>query len=304
MSGHDEYGTAREDVLAEIRENARALASRGLRANEIAHRLDEGLTATERELLGGIVRQVVVESRRAPSQVKGSPRHANLRGPESVAGGPRLLAARERWGQVRRRAGERAGSSRTRSVPPIVPVALAAGAAGLLLGLMLANRGNEGGATTARAGAASMHRSAPASPLKRRAPVSSKPESSSRRGSRVHAPTLSPGRTPHPSTADSQRVPASGAQLNDRGFQLMNAGRYEEAIPILRRAVSASPRDRNDLTYAYALFNLGRSLRLAGRSQEAIPLLERRLRIDNQRATVRRELEAARRSVTSTGGAR
>ncbi len=49
-----------------------------------------------------------------------------------------------------------------------------------------------------------------------------------------------------------------------------------------------------DLDYAYALFNLGRALRLAGRPAEAIPILEQRLGIPNQRGTVRRELEAAR----------
>jgi tetratricopeptide (TPR) repeat protein len=76
----------------------------------------------------------------------------------------------------------------------------------------------------------------------------------------------------------------------------MNAGRYEEAIPPLRRAVAAFPRDSTELTYAYALYNLGRSLRLAGRPQEAIPLLERRLRFENQRAVVEQELAAARRA--------
>jgi serine/threonine-protein kinase len=74
----------------------------------------------------------------------------------------------------------------------------------------------------------------------------------------------------------------------------MNQGRYDQAIPFLRRAVAAYPTGSTDLTYAYALYNLGRSLRLAGRPAEAIPYLERRLRIDNQRGVVRRELAAAR----------
>jgi eukaryotic-like serine/threonine-protein kinase len=87
---------------------------------------------------------------------------------------------------------------------------------------------------------------------------------------------------------------ASGAELNDQGFQLMNAGRYDEAIPVLQRAVE-SLSGTNDVTYAYALFNLGRSLRLAGRPDEAIPILEQRLAIPNQRGVVKRELEAARR---------
>jgi eukaryotic-like serine/threonine-protein kinase len=86
---------------------------------------------------------------------------------------------------------------------------------------------------------------------------------------------------------------ASGAALNDQGFDLMNQGRYDEAIPILQRAVDSFPSGTTDLTYAYALFNLGKSLRLAGRPDEAIPILEERLKIPNQTETVRRELELA-----------
>jgi len=112
-------------------------------------------------------------------------------------------------------------------------------------------------------------------------------------------------RAAHPTAQEPQIAIAGAARLNDRGFQLLNAGRYDAAIPLLRRAVSAAPPPRStDLTYAYALFNLGRSLRLAGKPQEAIPLLERRLRIDNQREAVARELEAARRSSRSTPKAR
>ena len=76
----------------------------------------------------------------------------------------------------------------------------------------------------------------------------------------------------------------------------MRAGRYDEAIPILQRAVNAYPEGSKELTYAFALYNLGRSLRLAGRPDEAVPILERRLQIPNQTETVRRELEAARRA--------
>jgi eukaryotic-like serine/threonine-protein kinase len=87
---------------------------------------------------------------------------------------------------------------------------------------------------------------------------------------------------------------ASGAELNAQGFDLMNQGRYDEAIPILQRAVDSFPSGTTDLNYAYALFNLGKSLRLAGRPDDAIPILEQRLKIPNQTETVRRELELAR----------
>jgi len=88
----------------------------------------------------------------------------------------------------------------------------------------------------------------------------------------------------------------SPAALNNQGFRLMNQGRYDEAIPLLQKAVAAYPGGSGDLTYAFALYNLGKSLRLAGRPKEAVPVLEKRLRIPNQTATVQRELEAARRA--------
>jgi len=95
-------------------------------------------------------------------------------------------------------------------------------------------------------------------------------------------------------------APASGSEgesaaaLNDRGFALMNQGRYDEAIPPLQQAVERCG-DSRETVCAYALYNLGRSLRLAGRPDEAIPILERRLTYDNQTEVVQAELDAARR---------
>jgi serine/threonine-protein kinase len=82
--------------------------------------------------------------------------------------------------------------------------------------------------------------------------------------------------------------------LNDRGFALMQAGRYGDAIAPLQRAVDGSCGAGAGLTCAYALYNLGHSLRLAGRPAEAVPILERRLQFDNQRGVVQRELDLAR----------
>lgn len=102
---------------------------------------------------------------------------------------------------------------------------------------------------------------------------------------------------PAPAPAEpQQQADASPAQLNDQGFRLMSAGDYERAIPVLERAVAAFPEGSTDLTLAYALYNLGRSLRLAGRPAEAIPILERRLEFSNQRGVVKRELKAARKA--------
>ena len=71
----------------------------------------------------------------------------------------------------------------------------------------------------------------------------------------------------------------------------MQSGDYAAAIPVLRRAIAAAP--PGTLTYAYALYDLGRSLRLAGNPQAAIPILWRRLAIPNQTDVVRTELRLA-----------
>ncbi len=96
-----------------------------------------------------------------------------------------------------------------------------------------------------------------------------------------------------PTTSTSPTTPTSGspAGLQAQGHALMDAANYAAAIPILRQAVdSASP---TSLTYAYALFDLGRSLRLSGDPQAAIPILYRRLQIPNQTDVVRQELQLA-----------
>jgi eukaryotic-like serine/threonine-protein kinase len=99
---------------------------------------------------------------------------------------------------------------------------------------------------------------------------------------------------PAPSEDESGSYdPARGAQLNNQGFELMNQGDYDGAIPVLQEAVKSFPPGTSDVNYAYALFNLGKSLRLAGRPDEAIPILEQRLKIPNQQDTVREELELA-----------
>jgi eukaryotic-like serine/threonine-protein kinase len=190
---------------------------------------------------------------------------------------------------ARRPAPASPGSSRGGSPSPVLPVVVTAVIVGVVLGLVLANRGSDQGQLPLRHGTAGRHRPTNA-PHKRPAPAKV-------------ATTPGPAATP-PSPPASPAGTEAPAALNDRGFALMQAGRYQEAIPPLRQAVSASASDGADLSHAYALYNLARSLRLAGRPQEAIPLLEQRLKIDNQRATVARELDAARRSAHDTGGAR
>jgi eukaryotic-like serine/threonine-protein kinase len=79
--------------------------------------------------------------------------------------------------------------------------------------------------------------------------------------------------------------------LEAQGHQLMDSGNYAAAVPVLRQAVSAA--SPGSLTYAYALYDLGRSLRLSGDPRAAIPILYQRLQIPNQTEAVRTELQAA-----------
>jgi len=95
-------------------------------------------------------------------------------------------------------------------------------------------------------------------------------------------------------SAPEEADPASGTALNEQGYELIQAGEYDAAVPVLEEAVASFPEGSEDLSYAYALFNLGNALRLSGRPDEAIPVLERRLEIPNQTGTVEEELEAAR----------
>ena len=116
------------------------------------------------------------------------------------------------------------------------------------------------------------------------------------------APAPAPAEEAAPAPAEEQPAsydPARGAALNDEGFTLMNQGNYEGAIPILQQAVDSFPPGTDDINYAYALYNLGKSLRKVGRFDEAIPLLEQRLQYSDQRATVQRELDLARQRSTA-----
>jgi hypothetical protein len=102
---------------------------------------------------------------------------------------------------------------------------------------------------------------------------------------------------------------AQAVELDLRGHGLLESGRYGAAIPVLRMTLTTTgaqpagclhPASTACLTYAYALFDLGRALRLSGHPGAAVRILQARLQIDNQRPLV--ELELAR--AEAAGGAR
>lgn len=92
-------------------------------------------------------------------------------------------------------------------------------------------------------------------------------------------------------TVAAANPPSSAADLQSRGHQLMLEGSYAAAIDALRQAVTTA--DPASLTYAYALYDLGRSLMLSGDPRAAIPVLQRRLRIPNQTPVVQQQLQQA-----------
>ena len=106
-----------------------------------------------------------------------------------------------------------------------------------------------------------------------------------------HKPAPHPTHTVTATPAAATTPPPVADTLEARGHQLMVSGNYSGAIPVLRQAVAAAP--HSSLTYAYALFDLGRSLRLAGDPKDAAAVLYERLQIPNQTETVREELQLA-----------
>ena len=111
------------------------------------------------------------------------------------------------------------------------------------------------------------------------------------------APPPKPQTTTHTASAvtatpAAATTPAPLAEtLEARGHQLMVDGNYSAAIPVLQQAVTAA--SPGSLTYAYALYDLGRSLRLAGDPADAAKVLYQRLQIPNQTGTVRAQLQLA-----------
>lgn len=109
--------------------------------------------------------------------------------------------------------------------------------------------------------------------------------------------------TPMPPPVHEPVSPALAAELQARGHELLETGQYALAARLLRQALAATgerlqaclqPVNEACLAYAYALYDLGRTLTLSGHAAAAVSVLERRLLIENQRQTVAAALEQAR----------
>jgi hypothetical protein len=144
-------------------------------------------------------------------------------------------------------------------------------------------------------------------PAHRRAVSSAAPRTAPAR-TRV-AVVQRPHRTPAARAVGARSAAPSAAQLQAHGHELLEAGQGRAASARLSAAIAATgarlsecvePASNACLTYAYALYDLGRALALEGRSAQAVSVLEQRLRIDNQRGVVASELRRVRASSGSS----
>jgi len=131
------------------------------------------------------------------------------------------------------------------------------------------------------------------------APAAAHAIAAARRARRASAPVHTPA------TERAASVPAT--ELQARGHELLEAGQAGTAALRLSEALRATgervsdciqPSSESCLTYAYALYDLGRALAAEGHAGEAAAVLRRRLRIDNQREVVASELERLRASAS------
>jgi tetratricopeptide (TPR) repeat protein len=102
-----------------------------------------------------------------------------------------------------------------------------------------------------------------------------------------------------PAGADGGLDVDEAAALNDEAFALMQEGEWEEALPLLERAVPALQSTFSaDFPYeAYAEYNLGRTLAELGRCEEALVHLDRSKELQGNR----RDIVEARKSCRGKG---
>jgi eukaryotic-like serine/threonine-protein kinase len=106
-----------------------------------------------------------------------------------------------------------------------------------------------------------------------------------------------PASTTPPAAAPANTVSVEqAAELNDQAFALMGEGQWQEALPLLERAVPALRGTySDDFRYeAYAEFNLGRTLVELGRCPQAVPHLERSRDLQGNRREIRDALRECR----------
>lgn len=94
-----------------------------------------------------------------------------------------------------------------------------------------------------------------------------------------------------PTTAPATTAPAtpsgSPSQLNDQGFELMQAGNYDDALPLLEQAV-AGLSGSGEIAEAYASYNLAVTRVALGRCDGVVELLDRSEAVQGKRKEITR----------------
>jgi serine/threonine-protein kinase len=160
--------------------------------------------------------------------------------------------------------------------------------AGVIVALLVAV-----GAVAALTGGGADKGTAPVVAAKKKAPQPAKKKAAAQPVQPTQSTTQPATTTGQAPTASTGSNPAVGSRLHNQAFQLANQGKYDEAIALEQKAIPMLE-GSSGMDYWYALYNLGRSLRLAGHPAEAIPVLEKRLQNPDQRGTVEAELKKAR----------
>jgi tetratricopeptide (TPR) repeat protein len=193
---------------------------------------------------------------------------------------PAAPAARSGAAAITAASGPRRGTGRMVALTALVIVA--AGVA--LLGIL-----GQSGSSNKPAKVASAHKAA-RTPVHHRSRHKAKPAAASSTTAAGTAASAPPATT---ASSASPPPPTGATNLQLQGHQQLIAGSYPSAISTLQQALhSSSP---GSLTYAYALYDLGRALMLSGDPHAAIPVLEQRLKIPNQTPVVQQTLDQARR---------
>ena len=116
------------------------------------------------------------------------------------------------------------------------------------------------------------------------------------KGPQVTAGRTLPAKGQHPVVQSDQE----GARLNLQAYELIQQKNYQQAEPILRRALQSFPPGTTDAAFKYSLYNLGHVLRRTGRAKEAIPFLEQCVKIDPAWSKAQTELAVAKASIQTT----
>jgi tetratricopeptide (TPR) repeat protein len=156
---------------------------------------------------------------------------------------------------------------------------------------------SSGGSDTGNAPAVSTKHHAPSKKPKKKATTTSTTQSQAPAQTQQQpAPATTPTQT-QSQTTPAPAATSDPAQMQLQAHNLLNQGKYAEAIALDKQVVAKGP--GTGLTYAYALFDLGHALRVSGHPDQAIPILEQRLKINNQRGVVKQELEKAKKEAGS-----